>query len=226
MKANSMTLNAIKSLCVAGSLSLWLAACSVAPTSIVQTPTTARPTAARADTRTEGAVFNQAAYRPLFEDRRPRYVGDIVTVVITENTAATKANDNEKTKDSSNDSSVTALLGKAFPKASVSASASGAYKDKATADASNSFNGSITATVIEVLPNGYLVVSGEKQIGLDKGTEYVRFSGVINPDSITLGNQVASTKVADARIEYRTNTKLDAAEVLAIFSRFFLTVLP
>ncbi len=203
-----------------------LSACAVAPTSIVQTPTTAKPQPVAASQRTEGAIFNQSGYRPLFEDRRPRYVGDIVTVLITENTAATKANDNEKSKDSSNDSSITALFGKAFPKAAVSASSSGAYKDKATADASNSFNGAITATVVDVLANGYLVVSGEKQIGLDKGTEYVRFSGVINPDSITQGNQVPSTKVADARIEYRSNTKLDAAEVLAIFSRFFLTVLP
>jgi flagellar L-ring protein precursor FlgH len=76
------------------------------------------------------------------------------------------------------------------------------------------------------LPNGYLVVSGEKQVGFDKGTEYVRFSGVVNPDMITLGNEVLSTKVADARIEYRSNTKMDAAEVLSMFSRFFLSMIP
>jgi len=62
-----------------------------------------------------------------------------------------------------------------------------------------------------VLPNGNLVVSGEKQVALDKGTEFIRFSGVVNPDTISLGNTVPSTKVADARIEYRTNTKIVGA---------------
>lgn len=210
----------------AATFALWLTACAVTPSSIVHTPTTSKPSAIAVANRSEGAIFNQAGYRPLFEDRRPRYVGDIVTITITENTVATKANDNDKSKDSSNTGSITALLGKAFPKASVNANSSGSYTDSTNADASNTFTGSVTATVVEVLPNGFLVVSGEKQIGMDKGTEYVRFSGVINPDTITLGNMVPSTKVADARIEYRTNTKLDAAEVVAIFSRFFMTVLP
>jgi flagellar L-ring protein FlgH len=78
--------------------------------------------------------------------------------------------------------------------------------------------------VIEVLPNGFLVVSGEKQISLDKGTEFVRFSGVVNPDTITIGNVVSSTKIADARVEYRTNSKIDAAEIASMFARFFLSI--
>lgn len=204
----------------------WLSACAVTPSSIVKTPTSAKPPVATQASKTEGAIFYQGAYRPLFEDRRPRYVGDIVTINITENTNATKANDNDKSKSSQNTGSITALLGKAFPKATVEATSNGTYEDSTNGNASNTFNGAVTATVVEVLPNGFLVVSGEKQIGLDKGTEYVRFSGVINPDTINLGNTVPSTRVADARIEYRTNSKLDAAEVVAIFSRFFMTVLP
>ena len=171
-----------------------------------------------------GAIFNNAAYRPLFEDRRPRYIGDIVTINIVENTTATKAGGSSGSKDGKVDSSVDAFLGKAIPKATMSASASSSYEDKAAANSSNAFNGSITATVTEVLSNGYLMVSGEKQISLDKGTEFVRFSGVINPDTITTGNVVISTKVADARIEYRTNSKIDAAEIASMFARFFLSM--
>lgn len=207
-------------------LSLSMNGCSITPTTIVQKPTTAKPIAERPDTRTEGAIFNASAYRPMFEDRRPRYVGDILTVIIAENTSATKANDNEQTKDGSHDSSITSLFGHTVPKSVFGASSNSAFKDKATADASNTFSGSITATVVDVLPNGNLVISGEKQVGLDKGTEYVRFSGVVNPDKITLGNQVQSTTIADARIEYRTNSKLDAAEALSMFSRFFLSMIP
>lgn len=207
-------------------LSLTMNGCSITPTTIVQKPTTAPPVAARPDTRTEGAIFNAGAYRPMFEDRRPRYVGDILTVVITENTSATKSNDNAQTKDGAHDSSITSLFGHNVPKSVFSGSSSSSFSDTNTADASNTFNGSITATVVDVLPNGNLVISGEKQVGFDKGTEYVRFSGVVNPDRITVGNQVQSTTIADARIEYRTNSKLDAAEALSMFSRFFLSMIP
>lgn len=200
-----------------------VAACSITPDSIVKQPMTARPQAAATPAKS-GAIFNQAAYRPLFEDRRPRYVGDTVTVQIAENTTATKAGGSSASKDASVSGSITSFLGKAVPKATVGATGSRDYEEEAAANSSNAFNGSVTATVIEVLPNGFLVVSGEKQISLDKGTEFVRFSGVVNPDTITIGNFVSSTKIADARVEYRTNSKIDAAEVASMFARFFLSI--
>lgn len=79
---------------------------------------------------------------------------------------------------------------------------------------------------MEVLPNGNLLVSGEKQVALDKGVEYVRFSGVINPDNVMSGNVVSSTQVADARVEYRTNSRVDRAELMSQLTRFFLSVMP
>jgi flagellar L-ring protein precursor FlgH len=84
----------------------------------------------------------------------------------------------------------------------------------------------LTVTVIEVLPNGNLLVSGEKQIGLKEGEEFVRFSGVVNPITITASNTVTSTQVADARIEYKSNGFLDSAQVMGWLGRFFLTFLP
>ena len=130
----------------------------------------------------------------------------------------------------SKDGSVVAGIGTAFSKVvkktDFNAASAISYDDKAAGTSSNVFSGSITTTVIEVLPNGYLVVSGEKQISLDKGTEFVRFSGVVNPDTITLGNFVPSTRVADARVEYRTNSKIDGAQVASILARFFLSLAP
>ena len=67
---------------------IFLTAC--APTSIVQQPTSARPQAQPAAPANNGAIFQTSNYRPLFEDRRARFVGDILTIVITENTTATK----------------------------------------------------------------------------------------------------------------------------------------
>lgn len=203
---------------------LLLSSCSIAPDSIVKQPMTAIPHATNTSTATKGAIYNYAAYRPLFEDRRPRFVGDILTINIVENTTARKAGGSSGSKEGEVDSSISSFLGVPVPKATMRASSSLSYEDAAAANASNAFNGSITATVIEVLANGNLVVSGEKQVSFDKGTEFVRFSGVVNPDTITVGNVVTSNKVADARVEYRTNTKIDAAEILSMLSRFFLSV--
>lgn len=213
--------------------------CAVTPSSIVNQPTTAKMPAPDATANNNGAIFSTSSYRPMFEDRRPRFIGDIVTINIIENTSATKANasDASKTGDASFNTDATlkdnvpfvgGLTSKLpFGKlASFSASGSNAYTDDANANASNRFTGSITATVIEVLPNGNLMVSGEKQIGLDKGTEFVRFSGIINPDTILQGNTIPSTKIADARIEYRTNSKIDGAQIASMFARFFLSMSP
>jgi flagellar L-ring protein precursor FlgH len=207
-------------LCLAG----MLYGCSIAPSTIVKQPTTAKAPVAAPQTAKQGAIFNTAGYRPLFEDRRPRYVGDIITINITENTSARKAGGSSGSKEGEHQSALTSFMGKAIPKANFSGSSSSSFEDKADANASNAFNGSITATVIEVLPNGFLVVSGEKQISLDKGTEFVRFSGVVNPDTVTQGNFVTSNKVADARVEYRTNSKIDAAEIASMLARFFLSI--
>jgi flagellar L-ring protein precursor FlgH len=91
--------------------------------------------------------------------------------------------------------------------------------------ASYNFAGTIGATVLEVRPNGDLVVSGEKRIGMDKGTEFIRISGVVVPIMMDQGNSILSTKLADARVEYRTNSQIDQAELLKSFGRFFSTFL-
>jgi flagellar L-ring protein precursor FlgH len=206
------------------SSALFMNACSFTPTTVVQQPLTARSTATPPANPNSGTIFNSRAYRPMFEDRKPRFVGDIVTINIRENTTANKTGGSSGSKDGEISTSVTSIFGKAFPKATVDASGESSYEDSAAANASNVFSGSITTTVVEVLPNGFLIVSGEKQISLDKGTEFVRFSGVVNPDNITIGNFVSSTNVADARVEYRTSSKIDAAEIANSISRFFLSI--
>ena len=77
-----------------------------------------------------------------------------------------------------------------------------------------------------MLPNGNLLVSGEKQIGLKEGEEFVRFSGVVNPSTISTANTVQSTAVADARLEFKANGFVDTAQVMGWLGRFFLSVLP
>lgn len=208
---------------------LALAGCGTTPSSIVEHPTSARPVAQPAETAGNGAIYQAAAYRPLFEDRRARRVGDMLTIQISERTQAGKQASSNASKASAVDSSISAVAGvplKMFQGVGINAEGAVSYDDKSALNSSNTFTGSVTVTVIEVLPNGNLLVAGEKQIGLDKGTEYVRLSGVVQPETIRPGNTVPSSQVADARIEYRTSAKLDRAEMMSWLARFFLSFIP
>jgi flagellar L-ring protein precursor FlgH len=110
--------------------------------------------------------------------------------------------------------------------ATLGANSANNFDGKGANTSSNDFTGTLTVTVIEVYPNGNLLVSGEKQIGLKEGEEFIRFSGVVNPNTITTANAVSSTQVADARIEYKANGFLDSAQVMGWLSRFFLSFMP
>ena len=205
---------------------LALAGCAAAPTSIVQGPTTARPlTQAQMVAPSNGAIFQAQAYRPHFEDRRARLVGDVINIVITERTSAVKNGSSAGSKKGAVNFGIPGpLQGKLG--ANIATSADNSHGDSDTQSASNTFTGTMGATVVEVLPNGNLIVAGEKQISMNKGIEYIRFSGMVNPDTIGTGNSVLSTAVADARVEYRTSSQIDRAEVNSMVSRFFLSVLP
>ncbi|WP_151636372.1 flagellar basal body L-ring protein FlgH [Noviherbaspirillum aerium] len=210
-------------------LPMIMAGCSTVPESIVHQPANVRPQIIAPSMPANGAIFQSAAYRPMFEDRRARLVGDVLTISISERTSAGKSAANATSKTGSVEFGAPTLFGipaTTTAKAALGASGQNKFEDKGSASSSNTFSGTITATVIEVLPNGNLVVSGEKQIAFDKGIEYVRFSGVVSPDTIAAGNVVPSTQVADARVEYRTNTRLDKAEVMSQLARFFLSIMP
>jgi flagellar L-ring protein FlgH len=108
----------------------------------------------------------------------------------------------------------------------VGAATANKFEEKGAQASSNTFTGTLAVTIVEVLLNGNLLVSGEKQVAFDKGVEYVRFSGVVSPQTIGAGNVVSSTQVADARLEYRTNSRIDKAELMSQLARFFLSFAP
>jgi flagellar L-ring protein precursor FlgH len=199
------------------------------PTSVIKEPITARPPQPQAQSQAaNGTIFQVSRYRPMFEDRRARFVGDILTIAINEKTNAGKDASSKASKTGSATASIPSvvkLLLKPLQGTNLSATSDNKYEDKSTVTSGNNFTGSITVTVVEVLPNGNMVVGGEKQVALDKETEYVRFSGVVSPDTIITGNVVSSTQVADARIEYRTSSHIDSAEVTNWLARFFLSVI-
>lgn len=202
-----------------------LAGCAVAPRSIVQAPTSNRPMLVQQSAPSDGAIYNAHTFRPMFEDRRARHVGDLLTINIVERTSANKAGSSSGNKAGSASFSTPGILQSKLG-AGVAVESGTKFADGDNQSASNAFSGTIGVTVTEVLPNGQLVVAGEKQIGMNKGIEYIRFSGLVSPDTIEPGNLVSSLQVADVRVEYRTTSQLDGAELSSMFSRFFLSLLP
>lgn len=216
---------------LAGALAL-LAGCATTPDTIIHKPAAGTVTPQqRAATAANGSIYQANSYRPIFEDRRARHVGDNLTIVINEKTSAAKAGSGSNSRSGSVSYSAPNLFGinGYIPEklaAGVAVTGSNKFEDKGAASSSNNFTGTIGVTVIEVMPNGNLLVSGEKQVAFDRGAEFIRFSGIVNPDNIALGNVVSSTLVADARVEYRTNSRLDAADIMSQMTRFFLSVMP
>lgn len=202
-----------------------LVGCAGTPSSIVKQPTSVRPMLADAGTPLDGAIYNANTFRPMFEDRRARHIGDVLTVSIEEKTQANKAGSSSANKSGSVSAGVPGPLQGRLG-ANLSTSTASKYADGDAQSASNAFTGTLGVTVSEVLPNGNLIVVGEKQVAMNKGIEFIRFSGMVNPDSIQAGNIVSSTLVADARVEYRTNTQIDKSEFGSMMSRFFLSMLP
>ena len=195
------------------------------------------PMTARTDVQMRPAApVNGAIYRTgfgaqaLFEDRRPRYVGDILTILVSENVNASKnsAANASRSGSASTDLSVVPQVFSGLISNAQNADASGKnlLSAKGGANAANTFNGVITVTVVEVLPNGNLLVSGEKQMLINQGTEFIRFSGVVNPRTVSANNTVPSTQVADARIEYSAKGYIDEAQQMGWLQRIFLNVLP
>ena len=182
------------------------------------------------------AAVNGAIYRTgsgalaLFEDRRPRHVGDILTILVSENVNASKASAANASRSGSVGLELALipkiLSGLISSDQNAAASGKNNLSAKGGANATNTFNGVITVTVVEQLANGNLLVSGEKQMLINQGTEFIRFSGVVNPRLVSANNTIASTLVADARIEYSAKGYIDETQTMGWMQRFFLNVLP
>jgi len=208
---------------------LLLAGCNTVPPTNVHQPMSARPAPAPAAAPKDGAIYHANATLSLFETKRARHVGDIITIQINERTNATKKGNSSASRKSANEVTVPTIVGlpgKSFQGMTLSTEADHSFEGKGESNSSDTFTGTITVTVIEVLGNGNLLVSGEKQLGINQGTEFIRFSGVVDPATVGFGNTVSSTQVADARIEYRGNGYVDEAQIMGWLARFFLTFMP
>jgi len=210
--------------------------CSTTPPTSVHQPMSARPEYRPIPPAANGSIFQEASVRPLFEDRRARYVGDILTVAITESNRAASDSSTGVKRSGALEAGVDNFS--IYPLDKVNAikkmgdiklgmKSSNEFSGSGDVASNNVFQGTITATVIEVFPNGNLLISGEKQVSIGGQQEFIRLSGVVNPrDVVSETNTVSSSRIADARIEYKASGTISEAQIMGWLARFFLSVLP
>ncbi len=231
MKRFALALRCLSSSLTTGLSAVLLSGClATSPTVDVIQPTQVRPAPlVIPPMANNGSLFQAGTYRPLYETPRARLVGDILTVSIVEKLTAKQESTNTLEKKGNLDASVSAapfLSSDTLGKLSAKGSANNKLDGKGSTASNNTFTGSITVTVVEVLTNGHLIISGEKQLGVNHNVEVLRFSGQVDPMTIQPGNTVASTSVANVRLEQRGRGAQDAAVEIGWLGRFFLSVSP
>ena len=160
------------------------------------------------DTMATGAIYVGRQSDSWFGKGRNFQVGDVITVLLNESTQAARSQVGSISRNSTNDmlSPGLAVLGNKlggvmkgtdFSKTDIS------NKGTGTADQTASLTGSVAVSVVEVMPNGNLVLRGEKQLALTEGSEVIQVAGIIRPDDVAPNNTVQSRRLANAQIAYR-----------------------
>lgn len=180
---------------------------------------------------TTGSIYANSTYRPAFEDRRARLVGDTVTVNIVEALAASQVSKSTVNRNTSANNTITAapvpsILGPDLANLNMGVATNNDFSGKGGTESANTFTGSITATVMEVQPNGHLLIAGEKQIGVNQNVDVMRFTGTVDPRQLQPGSIINSTQVANVRVESRGRGAQGEAQTVGWLSRFFLSFNP
>jgi flagellar L-ring protein precursor FlgH len=169
---------------------------------------------------TEGSIYAAGSSFALFEDAKAHNVGDIITITLVENTQAKKSATTNTSKSTSTAMTNPTVFGKIIH---LNSGLTGSNKFAGEGDSaqSNSLSGALTAVVTDRLPNGNLMVRGDKLLELNQGTETIHVEGMVRPVDIAPDNSVTSDRVALARIVYKGRGALADANAQGWLARFF-----
>ncbi len=160
----------------------------------------------------EGSLWREGE-RSLFLDHKARQVGDIVTVKIVEVNTAQNSAKTETSRSSEVDAGVTTFLNAPLHfgldkiwsggfRPELKSSIDMDFEGEGTTSRSTRFLATISCQVVEVLPNGNLVIEGWREVKINREREYIMLKGVVRPEDIGADNTVLSTALANAQIEY------------------------
>ena len=153
----------------------------------------------------------------VFADRKAHNVGDTLTIVISEKTTTTQTKSRKNGKSAS--TTLNAGTGIFDFLTSASAGASDSWKADGSAKDSSNFSGNIAVTVVEVQPNGNMVVEGTQSIWQNKDEHKITLRGIVRRDDVTYENTVPSTKVADATVRFDGKGPLNAKQRQGILTQ-------
>ncbi len=177
----------------------------------------------------QGSLFVGTGGMELFSDRKANRVGDIITIVLNERTVSQKTNNVSVTKDSDMSFNAGPIFGRAPSISNLNLETDiqqeRDFSGAADADQSNSLQGNITVTVVDIMPNGNLVVRGEKWMTLNRGDEYIRISGILRAEDVDPNNTAPSNRLANARISYSGTGELAESNQMGWLTRFFNTAI-
>jgi flagellar L-ring protein precursor FlgH len=186
------------------------------------------PTVSSAQTlpqRTDGSLYQEVNGLSLFGDRKAHFVGDVITIMLSENTVSKKSSNVNVKKDNNTAFNGGALLGNVPTLKGMdfetNISQNRKFGGNSGADQSNSLQGNITVTVAEIMPNGNMVVRGEKWMTLNSGDEFIRISGIARPDDVAPDNTILSTRLANAKISYSGTGTLADSQNMGWLAKFF-----
>ncbi|MDQ1093259.1 flagellar L-ring protein precursor FlgH [Xanthomonas sacchari] len=175
---------------------------------------------------TAGAIYAAGPGLQLYSDRRARDVGDLLTITLVESTAASSTANTSISKKDAVTMATPTLLGAPLTVNGTNilnnaTSGDRSFAGKGNTAQSNTMQGSITVTVMQRLPNGNLVIQGQKNLRLNQGDELVQVQGVVRAADIAPDNTIPSSKVAEARIAYGGRGAVAQSNAMGWLSRFF-----
>ncbi len=170
---------------------------------------------------TSGGLFRAGYTSSLLRDQRAIRAGDILTVVLNEATQSSKSAGTSFDKSAEIGIEIPSLFGKAVPDANTSAEGSREFSGSARSSQQNTLLGFIAVTVHKVLPNGTLLIKGEKTLHLNQGDEFIRLSGLVRIDDIDTNNYISSQQIANAVISYSGEGALNDSNRAGWLTRFF-----
>ena len=175
-----------------------------------------------------GAIFQASnGYSALTNGARAGMVGDVLTIALVERTQAAKSNGANTDRNGSIGLSppTTGPLS-FFNPSDIGMGGNTSFQGVGTAQQSNSLQGQVTVTIAEVYPNGTMLVRGEKLISLNRGSEHIRFSGIVRAIDIGPENVIPSSRVANAQIIYGGSGEIARASQKGWLQRFFEIISP
>lgn len=175
---------------------------------------------------TAGGMFDEERPMRLFEDRSARREGDLITVRIEEQTEGDKAISSSMEREAGADLPAPVIGGQDLEIAGrpfqFEQEGEANFEGSGSAEQSTNLSGTVTAVVVDTLPNGHLVIRGEKAVTVSQGTEQLQIQGIVRTDDVGANNEISSNQVANMQLSYTGSDTIDDTAKPGWLTRFLM----